>query len=620
MVRIQSFHHLSPATRQVICAGVLAGVFAFIHLAAYWLRFDGLPDRDFIATSVLWAVAVKLLVFGRFHLFRGWSQVVNFHDLIALGGAASLSAGVLLLMQMFQAPAFNSPRSVLLTDWGFTIVLVGGLRSLLRFAEESRVKSQSKNHQTRVFILGANASGEALLRAVRRNPELSYRVEGFITHTPGSIGSRIDGVPVVGLLDDACSLAEASGVTELLITADELPGSQVRSLVERGPAHGVTVKVLPSYAQLLSGRVALKPRTVSIEDLLRRDPVDLDMTKLRRWIDDGVVMVTGSAGSIGSEICRQLLQFEPRKILLVDRWENGQFFLERELRSLKPTAELEVCMADVADGLRMASLFREHQPAIVIHAAAYKHVPLMEANPGEAVKNICLTTQLLADLANQNQVGSFVMISTDKAVNPTSTMGTCKRVAELYVQSLNQTSSCKFVTVRFGNVLGSNGSVVPIFREQIAAGGPLTVTHENMTRFFMTIPEASQLVLQAGAMGNGGEIFVLDMGEPVRIVDLARDMIRLSGLEAGEDIEIEFTGLRPGEKMYEELYIDDEKHLPTPHAKIMVAAGEPASLSATRAAIRRLADVSESGPEPILRELQQIVVQYHPPAKQNRAA
>jgi len=364
---------------------------------------------------------------------------------------------------------------------------------------------------------------------------------------------------------------------------------------------------LPSYEQLLAGSVAVNPRPVAIADLLRRPSVELDSDGIHHWIDGRVVLVTGSAGSIGSEICRQLLNLSPAKLVLVDRSETGQFFLERELRRLAPHAELAVALGDLTDVARMEALFREHRPAIIFHAAAYKHVPLMETHVGEAVKNIVLATKHLVDLAEEHRAEGLVMISTDKAVNPTSVRGSCKRLAEQYVQSKAATSACRLVTVRFGNVLDSAGSVVPIFREQIAEGGPVTVTHPDMIRYFMLIPEAAQLVIQAGAMGRGGEIFVLDMGEPVRIMDLAQDMIRLSGLRVDEDIEIEFTGLRPGEKLFEELYSDRELHHPTQHAKIMAAAGAPRKLLAVLHDIGRLGDVADEPNEVIRAVLREII-------------
>jgi FlaA1/EpsC-like NDP-sugar epimerase len=613
---VKNIQRLKSTRRQMLCAAALAPLFVAAHMGAHWLRF-GLPlggteGTNFAATIAV-VVLVKLVVFGSFRVFQGWSRYVTFHDLVTLGKAATVSSLVLVLSDYLFSPGVSAPRSVFLLDWCLTLIGVGGLRSLSRLIQERQPLPFMTSDKAPVFIVGTSNAGEALLRAIRLNSKLPYRVVGFVTSQRAALGTHIGGVPVVGMIEQTCELAEQYGVPEVLITAGELSGKQVRELVEDGRQRRVAVKVLPSYEQLLHGSVDLRPRTVSIEDLLRRDPVKLNLEELHDWIDGRVLLVTGSAGSIGSEICRQLLQFSPRRLVVMDRSENGQFFLERELRELSPDADIEVCIADINDALRMNGVFRKYQPDIVFHAAAYKHVPLMEANPGEAVKNICLATRMLADLAHQHQVSSFVMISTDKAVNPTSVMGCCKRVAELYVQALARKSRCRFVTVRFGNVLDSAGSVVPIFREQIARGGPVTVTHPDMTRYFMTIPEASQLVIQAGAMGEGGEIFVLDMGEPVKILDLATDMIRLSGLQLGKDIEFEFSGVRPGEKLYEELHLEGEQHLPTSHSKIRVNQCKQRELHSVIQDLAVLMKVADRSDEEIRDELRRIVPQFVSP-------
>lgn len=598
--------------RQLACAVALSPLFLAVHFAAYWMRFGGLAEAErggSLAPLMVAALAIKLTVFGWFRIYRGWNRFVTFQDLVSVVQATSASSLLISFQDYLLFPASIVPRSVFLLDWCLTLVAVCGVRSVSRLLEE-RQASRGQPTNTPALIVGIGNAGEALLRAIRRNPDLQYRAVGFIANNPADVGSSISGVPVLGTIQETCRLAERYRVKEVLITDGELSGKQVREMVESGAKCKVDVKVLPSYEQLLHGSVDLRPRTVSIEDLLRREPVRLDMPQLRRWIDDRVILVTGSAGSIGSEICRQLSQFSPRRLVLVDRSENGQFFLERELRKLQPKLEIEVCLADMTDLGRMNALFHTHRPEVVFHAAAYKHVPLMESNPGEAVKNIALATGQLADLANDHDVGSFVMISTDKAVHPTSVMGTCKRVAELYIQAMAVNSSCRFVTVRFGNVLDSAGSVVPIFREQIARGGPVTVTHPEMVRYFMTIPEASQLVLQAGAMGRGGEVFVLDMGDPVRIVDLAEDMIRLSGLQVGKDVEIEFTGMRPGEKLYEQLYLDEEQHIATSHPKIRVVESQNCSWEAARQHLTKLKQVTEAPPEVILARLKAIVPEF----------
>ena len=599
--------------RLVLRAAASWPLFALIYFSSYWLRFEGDlygTQLNLFLSTFAWVACLKVVAFAYFRVYQGWGRFVTFHDLTLLLKAATASSFAILMVDFLLYPGLSTPRSVFLMDWGLTIVALGGIRSLARLLDERELSSLFTLGHTPALIVGANDSGEALLRAIRRNPRLTYRVVGFIAEDQGALGTHIGGVPVIGQLADTCELAQKYQVSDVFITAGELAGQQVRQLVDRAREAQINVRVLPSYEQLLSGTVDLRPREVSIEDLLRREPVRLNMAELHRWIDDRVLLVTGSAGSIGSEICRQLLQFSPRRLVLVDRSENGQFFLERELRRLDPDLDIRICIGDVTDAARMRALFQSHRPDVVFHAAAYKHVPLMEAHPGEAVKNIVLATKLLADIAEACGVSSFVMISTDKAVNPTSVMGASKRVAELYVQAKAGEAHCQFVTVRFGNVLDSAGSVVPLFRQQIAAGGPVTVTHPEMVRFFMTIPEASQLVIQAGAMGRGGEIFVLDMGEPVKIVDLARDMIRLSGLELGQDIDIQFVGQRPGEKLFEELNCDGERHRPTSHPKIMVAESGRVDLAVLQGALEQIQQIADGSVSPIIAALQNIVPQY----------
>jgi FlaA1/EpsC-like NDP-sugar epimerase len=600
-------------------------VFALIHCLTYWLRFDdGLSSEEFRnAAATLWvAVGTKTALFLSFRIYQSWNRYVSLHDLVKLAQATTASSLLLAFIDYLFLPAHSVPRSIFLMDWGITILVVGSLRCAGRFLHEHVHFSRWSNNNTPVFIVGANDAGEALLRAIRRSSNLPYNVVGFIAEDDECPKGAISGAPVVGGLPQICDLAEQYCVSEVLITAGELSGQKVRELIGTVRQGGVSVKVLPSYEQLLGGKVDLRPRQVSIEDLLRREAVQLNLRELHEWLDDRVLFVTGSAGSIGSEICRQLLQFSPRKLVLLDQSETGQFFLERELRALAPDQDIEVRIGDCCDSSRMNRLFSLYQPEIVFHAAAYKHVPLMESNPEEAVKNITLASRLLADLSDRHGVQSFVMISTDKAVNPTSIMGTCKRVAELYVQALAASSDCRFVTVRFGNVLDSAGSVVPVFREQIAKGGPVTVTHPEMVRYFMTIPEASQLVIQAGAMGKGGEIFVLDMGDPVRIVDLAEDMIRLSGLRVGDDIEVEFSGTRPGEKLFEELHADGEQHSSTRHPKIMIAASAPLGLGEIRSSLELLSQRVTSDKREIAALLAEIVPEFgrEPAVRSRRAA
>ena len=603
--------------REISTAVFTAALLAAVYYAAYWLRFEGRPDalyeRTMLQTLPL-VVLLKTAAFVGFRLHRGWRRFVTFHDLVVIAEATTLGTFLLVMADRFFFPEHSVPRGIVLLDWGATLILFCILRGASRSIHERYRGLLSPNAvKRRALIVGADSVGEGLLRAMRIDKRHPFQVVGFIDHDGRGVGDVIGGVPVVGSLEQLPACVRRHAVDELFILSGDLPGVRVRDVVEQCRSLGVHVSMLPSYGQMLSGQLEFKPRDISIDDLLRRQPVSLETNEIRSWLAGRVLMVTGSAGSIGSEICRQLLQFGPARLVLVDRWENGQYALERQLRALAPGVAVDIRIADVNDVPRMRRLFADYLPEVVFHAAAYKHVPLMEQNPGEAVKNIVATTRVLADLADELGVRAFVQISTDKAVNPTSVMGTCKRVAELYVQSLAERSACRFVTVRFGNVLNSAGSVVPLFCEQIAAGGPVTITDLRMERFFMTIPEAAQLVIQAGAMGQGGEIFVLDMGEPVRIVDLAHDMIRLSGLRIGHDIEVKEVGLRPGEKLFEELNVEGEVHQPTKHPKIRIAQ-RASQLSADEIAqgVDELQSLADESHEQIIAQLSRLVGEYKP--------
>lgn len=589
--------HKRQVYQLIVSAAVYLPLFAASYYIAFLLRFAGEPTphaSDICIATLLWVIGIKWASFVWFRLHQGWARFMGFDDLVVLGQAVTCGALGITLFDAMCLPKITIPRSVVLIDWGATLLAVGAVRAIPRLLRNDVWHLFTPSGGTTCLIVGADYSGESLLRAIHNNPALAYRAIGFIDNRPGVQGCRIGGVPVIGTCDDLPQLAERHAVEEVLIMSGGLSGKEVRALMESARRHEFRVKVLPSLQQLLEERVAVHPRAVAIEDLLCRESVELNLDAVRDWIAGRVVMVTGSAGSIGSEICRQLLKLSPASLVLVDRTETGQFHLERELLRLAGDGPaIDVRLADLTDLGRLEAIFAETRPEIIFHAAAYKHVPLMESHCGEAVKNIVLATRHLVDLANDYDAHALVMISTDKAVNPTSVMGSCKRLAEQYVQARSATSSCRFVTVRFGNVLDSSGSVVPIFREQIAQGGPVTVTHPEITRYFMLISEAAQLVLQAGAMGQGGEIFVLDMGEPVRILDLAQDMIRLSGLRVGEDIEIQLVGLRPGEKLFEELYDVHEQHQRTAHPKIMVASSSRRNLLKVIRDIGRLESIKD---------------------------
>ncbi len=598
-------------------------LFAAAYYGAFLLRFAGEPSAPYVyilLSTLPYVLGTKWLTFSWFRIYQSWTRYVTFHDLLMLAKAVVASAVGVTLADAFILPMLQIPRSVILIDGGLTLLMFGAARALPRLLRDGGFWLFAEAGGVPSLIVGANDSGETLLRTIRSNPALSYRIVGFVDDRRNVQGRRISGVPVVGSCEDLPRLVERHRVEEVLITAGDLPGTQVRQLVEASRSGGFRVKVLPSYEQLLEERVAVHPRAVAIEDLLCRPAVELDLEGLCDWISGQVILVTGSAGSIGSEICRQLVKLQPAKLIAVDRAESPQFFLEQELRRLAPETEIEVRLADMNDPGRIDTLLAETKPAVIFHAAAYKHVPLMEDHCGEAIKNIVVATRNLVDLAEEHQVHALVMISTDKAVNPTSVMGCCKRLAEQYVQARSAGSRCRFVTVRFGNVLDSSGSVVPIFREQIARGGPVTVTHPEVIRYFMMIPEAAQLVLQAGAMGQGGEIFVLDMGEPVRIVDLAHDMIRLSGLRVGTDIEVEIVGLRPGEKLFEELYDEGEVRQSTAHPKIMVADSARRKLLEVIRDINRLEAVVHAPNEFVRRALFEIVPQQGMPTKSVKQA
>ena len=607
--------------KALILACLHAVIFAFVFWFAFFIR------SDFnIESTVAWlslrticgVVAFKLAIFYWLgHCHTSWKRIA-FNDLTSLIWAATLSMLVLISIEslLLTSGRFGEftrvPRSVFVLDWAGTVLAIGGIRALWRSVrEELRPLLTSKPVRT-VLIVGADDAGELLARNLSTATNSQYFVAGFLDDDPGLLHNRVAGLEVLGTVDDAAREVERRRIDDVVVQSGSLDGKRLRKLFETCTEAGAQVKVMPAIDELLVGHDGpshVKPRPVEIKDLLRRDPVKLDDAAVRRLIEGNTILVTGAGGSIGSEICRQVLRFEPHQLLLVERGENALFLLEQEFCRYEPRPPFEPLIADITDEARMDQIIATYRPTVIFHAAAHKHVPMMEWNPAEAIKNNCIGTQILARLADKHGVREFVMISTDKAVNPTSVMGCSKLIAERFVQSLSAESKTKFLVVRFGNVLASNGSVVPIFQEQIRLGGPITVTHPDISRYFMMIPEASQLVLQAAAMGSGGEIFVLDMGESVKIVDLARDLISLSGL-GEDDIEIVFTGLRPGEKLYEELYFDDEQRLPTSHPKVFCAMHRPTTVAAVERLLDDLASVIEEPPEVVKSRLRSLVAEY----------
>ena len=487
------------------------------------------------------------------------------------------------------------------------------LRALARILHDFALGRRDEAEAKRVVIYGAGQAGGTLFREIRSNPRLAYDVRGFVDDNRAKAATHIHLVPVLGAGCDLTAIAARYSIDEVLIAIPSASGLQMTAIVERCRDAGLPCKTIPSLGELIErDHLAAQIRDVAVEDLLSRIPISLDASALRARIERAVVVVTGAAGSIGSEICRQVARFGPLSIVGFDAAETPLFHLEREMRAAFPQVPFHPEIGNVQNSARLSEVFEAYGPSILYHAAAYKHVPMMESSLFEAAENNILGTANVAAAAAGYGIDDFVMISSDKAVRPANIMGLTKRIAEMIVSSL-QSGSTRSVSVRFGNVLGSNGSVVPIFKEQIAAGGPVTVTHPDMQRYFMTIPEAVQLVLQASTMGKGGEIFVLDMGQPVKIVDLARNLILLSGLRPDEDIKIEFTGVRPGEKLYEELSAHPEEMLPTFHEKIKVFAGASVPAEKLREeleAVRRLCALRDA--RGLVLRLKELVPDYSP--------
>lgn len=534
---------------------------------------------DYFLNTLLLITIVKFIVLSMSNLYRSIWRYASLHDLVEIFKTVSVASILSGLAQLFFQHMEHFSRVVFVLDWGILLALIACSRVLWRLYRERYYLNYGfssalnvKNDETRrTLIVGAGDAGNMLLREMFKQPLNPYKVIGFLDDDHSKQGMRMHGVEVLGTTDRLAEMVGKFCIDKVIIATPSAGAKFVRRLVEQCQSSGVRFKIIPCLNEILKGEVNVSHlRDVEIEDLLGRDPVYLDETSIASYLGGMRVLVSGAAGSIGSEICRQVGKFRPRMLILLESAETPLYTIEKELASTYPDIPIIPVIVDVRNRERVEAIFDAFEPEVVFHAAAYKHVPMMEYNPCEAITNNCGGTKVLADVADVFGVQNFVMISTDKAVNPTNVMGASKRIAELYVQSLAASSRTRFTTVRFGNVLGSNGSVIPLFREQIKNGGPITVTDERVIRYFMTIPEATQLVLQAGCLGRGGDIFVLDMGEPVRILDLAIQLIRLSGLTPYEDIDICFTGLRPGEKLYEELLIKGENVMPTSHEKIRV--------------------------------------------------
>lgn len=597
-----------------------AVVFSLVFLAAFLIRLDvDFPINVNEVWKTFWAglplvVGAKICVYYALRNFHGWWRYVTFSDFISLIRASTASVLLIIAIDHFFLP-FQIPRSVLVFDWVLSVVALGTLRSFWRVWDERIAPfDPSRKTRTAALMIGDGIASAKLAHLINSQQGLGFRIVGLVSPRPLKKMTRYSDLRVVGALADLKTLAATYNVKTVFLAGGTVPARELRSLLDTASDAEVDVRIVPGLEQQLQGNDKMPIREVQFEDLLRREPARLDLELIAQLIRGKRVLITGAGGSIGSELCRQLANFAPQQMILLGRGENRIFHIERELKKQAPGVKLSPRIASVTDERRMEELFRTYRPQVVFHAAAHKHVPLSEQNIGEAVLNNICGTKVLADKAAQFNVEKFVLISTDKAVNPTSVMGCTKHLAERYCLAKGSVCDTKFITTRFGNVLGSAGSVVPLFQQQIRDGGPITITDPRMTRFFMTIPEASQLVLQAASMGDGNEIFVLEMGEPVRIVDMARDLIRLAGLAPGS-IDIEFTGSRPGEKLYEELYYKSEKSIPTSHEKILTAYHRYYSLDEMNAAIEMLREVAYSTPDEIMTALESLVPEFKSPER-----
>ena len=548
-------------------------IFTAMALSVY-LRFDwNVPEIWFerLENLLLPAILINLTAYYLFGFYRRLWRYAGVDELMLIVLAVTAGLGGTYLYSLFIG---TLPRSSYIIAWFLLLILIGGSRMTVRLLADYLNRPLSGGRKKKAVIVGAGEAGVLVARELKKHgPSIMLKVIGYVDDDLSKQTQIIQGLPVLGTRASLPGIVQGRGVEEVIIAMPSSPYSKMQEVVTLCADLPVKIKTVPGIFEIVKGQVSISAlKEVEIEDLLQRKPVEVDLKSIAAYLADQVVLVTGAGGSIGSELCRQIAELEPAKLILLDHDENGIFYIDLEVKNIQPGLVVVPLVRDVQGREVLKQVFEEHKPTVVFHAAAYKHVPLMELNVDEAVRNNITGSKNLIDLAAEHGVKQFVFVSTDKAVNPSSVMGATKRVVEIYMQNKARScNSCVYCAVRFGNVLGSQGSVVNLFRKQIAGGGPVTVTHPEIKRYFMTIPEAVQLVIQTGALGKGGEIFVLDMGEPVKIIDLARDMIILSGLKPDQDIKIEFIGLRPGEKLYEELFNDREHFTVTRHERIFIA-------------------------------------------------
>ena len=573
--------------KKVITAIIMLVDALVINIAfvmAFFIRFEGsffisnVAQRNFdiYLSNIVTITLLKLVIYYAFGLYRNLWKYASIYEVFQI--MITTFVGNAVVVSYMYLAQDSLPRGIFAIVILLDIVFIGGIRFSFRVTrslkDRSKTTKNMKSGKKRVLVIGAGEAGAQVIKELRDHKEHNSVPVAIIDDNDEKLGARINGLPVIGDRYHIRKAVEKHRIDEIIIAIPSMQRQEIRGIIEECNKTKSKLKIVPSMTELIDGEVSISSiREVKIEDLLGRDPVKLDMKGIKGYIEDRVVLVTGGGGSIGSELCRQIAAIKPKKLLILDNYENNAYAIQNEIRRDFPDLDMFTIIASIREKDRMQEVFQNFRPQVVFHAAAHKHVPLMEDNPQEAVKNNIFGTRNVAECADQYGVERFVLISTDKAVNPTNIMGASKRVAEMVIQALDKESKTEFIAVRFGNVLGSNGSVIPLFKEQIEKGGPVTVTHEEVTRYFMTIPEAVQLVIQTGSMAKGGEIFVLDMGEPVKIIDLARNLIRLSGFEPDTDIEIKVVGLRPGEKLYEELLLDGEGLEDTCHEKIFV--GKP---------------------------------------------
>lgn len=597
---------------------------AFINVSifiGYFARFSWDIPRAYMYIYSKNAIAISIIMlacFWGFKLYKSLWKYASVDELVSVilavtcGTALSFLYGQLLTAVEGNGFTMRLPISVYLMMWAFSILLCGGIRFLIRLSYSmDLVPKESVTKMKRTLIVGAGDAGAIIAREMKKRPETGYLPVGFIDDDESKKGKYIHNIPVLGNRNDIPAIVESKNIEQILIALPSVDEKDRMEIMNICSETGCKLKTLPGIYEIIDENISISQvRDVEIDDLLGRSPVKLNIEEIAGYLTNKVVLVTGGGGSIGSELCRQIARFSPKELLILDDYENGAYDIQMELNFKHPEVKKRVIIANIRERARMEEVFSTYNIDVVFHAAAHKHVPLMEDNPKEAIKNNVFGTLNLVECADKYHVKKFVQISTDKAVNPTNIMGATKRVCEMIIQAIDRVSKTEFVAVRFGNVLGSNGSVIPLFKQQIKEGGPVTVTHPDIIRYFMTISEAAQLVIQAGAMAHGGEIFILDMGKPVKILDLAKNLIRLSGFEPDKDIKIKFTGLRPGEKLYEELLMDEEGLKSTAHSKIFIGKPGEYDFEKLKKELYAFYDVLESDDEAVFDMMESIVPTY----------